>query len=151
MVIDLIIIATRCRLITEEVDGLKTLALQMSQAKSLIPALREDIDRDLASNAKLKAILVETLAKLLDQLRANSQLGIKLGKGQTLIVRAVTANGRDVDHAVAVLDEGATLHRNIQVSKVVQSELEELLILVLAQELDKALPTSVNTKILHIV
>lgn len=56
----------------------------------------------------------------------------------TLLVAGVTADRRDVDHAVAELDEGATLDGDIEVSKVVQAEVGKLLPLVLADPLDEA-------------
>lgn len=58
--------------------------------------------------------------------------------GGALVVARVSANGADVDHAVAELDEGAALDGDVEVRDVVQDELDQLLVLRLADPLDEA-------------
>lgn len=50
------------------------------------------------------------------------------------------ADGGDVDHAVAELDKGAPLHGTVDLAHVPQAEVHELLVLVLAQPGDEAVP-----------
>ena len=56
-----------------------------------------------------------------------------------LLHTGVPADRRHVDHAVAELDEGAALDRDVQVRHVVQQEPHQPLVLVLAEPLDEAL------------
>jgi hypothetical protein len=55
-----------------------------------------------------------------------------------LLGGGVTADGADVDHAVAELDKGAALDRDVEVGDVVEAEVGELLVLVLADPADEA-------------
>lgn len=50
----------------------------------------------------------------------------------TLFLTAVASNGAHVEHAVAELDERATLDGDVKVSNVVQDKIDELLELGLA-------------------
>lgn len=45
-----------------------------------------------------------------------------------LLLAAVAADGRHVEHAVAELHERAALHRQVQVRNVAQAEVDELLL-----------------------
>lgn len=69
-----------------------------------------------------------------------SDLGIlvKLLKVVALLVAGVTANGADVDHAIAEFDKGTALDGDVEVGDVVEAEVCELLVLVLANPLDEA-------------
>lgn len=62
-------------------------------------------------------------------------VGLKL---VALLVAGVTADGADVDHAVAELDKGAALDGDVEVGNVVQHKVGELLVLGLAEPLDEA-------------
>lgn len=55
-----------------------------------------------------------------------------------LLRARVPADGADVDHAVAELNECAALDGDVQVGNVVQAESDQLLVLVLADPLDEA-------------
>ena len=54
-----------------------------------------------------------------------------------LFYARVTPNGAHIDHAVPELDECATLLWDFEIRNVVQDELDELLVLFLAQPLDE--------------
>jgi len=85
-----------------------------------------------------KTKVSEALLELLDKLGAHLVdlvVGLKV---VALLGGGVAADGRDVDHAVAVLDEGAALDGDVEVGDVVQDEAHELLVLVLANPLDEA-------------
>ncbi len=77
---------------------------------------------------------LEDLDKLLPHLGA---LVVRL-KLVALLVARVAADGADVDHAVAELDEGAALDGDVEVGNVVQDKVGELLVLGLADPLDEA-------------
>jgi hypothetical protein len=56
----------------------------------------------------------------------------------SLLCAGVSADGADVDHAVAELDKGSSLDGDVQVGNVVQDKIDQLLVLVLADPLDEA-------------
>lgn len=78
--------------------------------------------------------LLENSNKLLSNLGL-LVVGLKL---VSLLGAGVSADGADVDHAVAELDKGSSLDGNVQVGNVVQDEVGKLLVLVLANPLDEA-------------
>lgn len=55
-----------------------------------------------------------------------------------LLNRSIPANRAHIDHAIAELHKRAALHGDIQVGDVVQDELDQLLVVVLADPLDEA-------------
>ena len=71
--------------------------------------------------------------------RPDASLQVKALKLVALFLAAVAADGRDIEHAVPELDEGAALDGDVQVSDVVQDEVDQLLELVLPQVLLQAL------------
>lgn len=56
----------------------------------------------------------------------------------SLLCAGITTDRRDVDHAIAELDEGSSLDWNVQIRNVVQDEANELLIVVLSNPLNEA-------------
>ena len=86
----------------------------------------------------LQTQMTETLTQLGDKLLADLGLLIILLKGIALIGASIPANGADIDHAIAELDEGAALDGDVEVGNVVQAEVGELLVLVLAEPADEA-------------
>ena len=82
--------------------------------------------------------VAETLLQLLDELLPNLGLLVKSLKIVALLDAGVPADGADVDHAVPELDEGAALDGDVEVGDVVQAEVDELLVLLLADPADEA-------------
>ena len=82
--------------------------------------------------------MAEALAQLLDEGLAHAVLNVVLLVGVALGGARVTANGRNVDHAVAELDKGAALDGDVEVGDVVQHEAHQLLVLLFADVLDEA-------------
>lgn len=82
--------------------------------------------------------MAEPLAQLLDEGLADLVLEVVGLVVEALLGGGVAADGGDVDHAVAELDEGAALDGEVEVGDVVQDEADELLVGVLAQPLDEA-------------
>lgn len=79
-------------------------------------------------------LLLENRNKLLSDLGL-LVVGLKL---VSLLCAGVPADGADVDHAVAELDERSSLDGDVQVGDVVQDKVGQLLVLVLADPLDEA-------------
>lgn len=78
------------------------------------------------------------LPQLLDKQLAHAVLLVVFFVLVALGDARVAADGRDVDHAVAELDEGAALDGDVEVGDVVQHEAHQLLVLLLANVLDEA-------------
>ena len=74
---------------------------------------------------------------VLDKLLANAVLEIVLLVLVALLDAGVTTDGADIDHAVAELDESTALLRDLEVGDVVEDELDELLVRLLADPLDE--------------
>lgn len=56
----------------------------------------------------------------------------------SLVEASVSANGADINHSVAKLDEGTTLFRNLQVRDVFKAEVDQLLVSFLSNPLNEA-------------
>ncbi len=82
--------------------------------------------------------VAEALPKLLYHGGAHLVLVVVLEEVKTLLLARVTANGADIDHAVAELDERAALDGDVQVGNVVEDERGQLLVLLLSDPLDEA-------------
>lgn len=142
---DLVIVTTLEGLVTKEVHSgigdtarLLGLALQVLQAVCLVPASGEHVERNLAADAEGEAQVTEALAQLLDKSLANLVLLIEDLVVNALLNAGVPTDRRHVDHAVAELDKGTALDRDVQVGDVVQAERGELLVLVFTNPLDEA-------------
>ena len=83
---------------------------------------------------KMAKLFLESGHKLF----SNLGLFIKRLKLIALLVARVTTDGANIDHAVAKLDKRAALDGDIQVGNVVQAEVDQLLVLRLADPLDEA-------------
>lgn len=157
---DLIVITSLVALVAEEVDGgvvdatgLILLVLDMLQGERLVPALGEDVKGDLAADGvsafvslglvdevgrySRQAHVREGLLDVLDEFLPYAVLQVMLLILVPLLDACVPADGADVDHAVPELNKGTPLLRDFEVRNVVQYELDELLVLVLADPLDE--------------
>lgn len=81
--------------------------------------------------------MAEALLQSLDKLLADLGVLVKLLKVVALLGAGVATNGADVDHAVAELDKGAALDGEVEVGDVMEAEVGEFLVLVLADPLDE--------------
>ena len=106
-------------------DFIELLFLNVTQAEGLVPAVGEDVERNLAADGERQAVVGELLPQDLDELRADARLlqgapvslceGLLQGRRHahlikrlelvSLLDRRVTPNRAHVDHAVAELDE----------------------------------------------
>lgn len=82
--------------------------------------------------------VAETLLESLDELLSNSSLLVESLKVVSLLCASIATNRGDIDHAVSELNKGSALDGDIQIGDVVQAEVDELLVLVLANPLDEA-------------
>jgi hypothetical protein len=125
--VDLIIITTLIRLITKEmnrlvIDAVLPLLLLRDkvQAVRLVPARGEDVEADLPADGVCEAVVRERLFQRAHHGGADVVLDVVLLVLVALLGGGVAADGRDVDHAVAELDEGAALDGDVEVGDVVQ-------------------------------
>ena len=81
------------------------------EAEGLVPALREHIERDLTSNRELQVQVGELFFQLSDKCFTHIGRLIILLELVALSLRAVAANRANIDHAIAELDECATIGR----------------------------------------
>lgn len=124
--VNLPIIASRVRLVPEEVnlivhDAAASLLLcHMLEAVCLVPARGEHVERDLTANRVREAEVWERFLELGDHGGADLVLDVVGLVVVALLGGGVAADGGDVDHAVAELDEGAALDGNVEVGDVVE-------------------------------
>ena len=125
--VDLPVISTLVGLVTKEVDLVvddtreSLLRLNVSQAVGLVPTSGEYVERDLTTNGVCKAVVRERFLELRDHGFPDLVFEIVLLVFVTFFSRCVTADGRDVDHAVAELDKGAALDGNVEIGDVVEN------------------------------
>lgn len=145
VLVDFVVVAALGRLVAEKVNvlvgdavGLLGLVFEVLEAVRLVPAGREDVKRDLASNGECQAPVPKLFLEHRHKLFAHLGLFIILLEFVALLVARVAADGANIDHAVAKLDKGAALDGNLQVSDVAQHKVGELLVAGLADPLDEA-------------
>jgi len=68
---DLVVVAARIRLVSDEVDLLKTFILNVLECIGLVPAPREDVERDLAADGIREVVFREFFLEDLDEFAAN--------------------------------------------------------------------------------
>ena len=165
VLVDFVIVATLVALVTIEVD-LVVLLLNILEAEGLVPALGEDIERDLATNGELQVEVGELRTESSDE--SISDLGglIEVLESITLLSGAVSADGRNVHHTVTVLKESSSVKKqrvsinrniflfhlpldgNVQVGDVLEREVDQSLEVGLTEVRAEVLPGELNT-VLH--
>mmetsp|Transcript_1729 Transcript_1729/g.6659 ORF Transcript_1729/g.6659 Transcript_1729/m.6659 type:complete len:229 (+) Transcript_1729:110-796(+) len=106
---DLVVVAALVGLVAEEVNLVEVGVADEVEAEGLVPALGEDVERDLAADREGEIEVGELLLHGLDHGGSDVVFLVVLLEGVALFARAVAADGRDVEHALAELDEGAAL------------------------------------------
>lgn len=81
--------------------------------------------------------MTKALPQLSDKRLSNLRLLVVRLKLLALLDAGVSADGADVDHAVAELDKGAPLDGDVEIGDVVEAEVGKLLVLVLADPADE--------------
>lgn len=82
--------------------------------------------------------MTESLLESCDELLSYSGLLVESLEVVSLLGAGITTNRGDIDHAISEFNKGSTLDGDIQIGNVVQTEVDELLVLVLANPLDEA-------------
>ena len=103
------VVAALKGLVAEEVDLIEITLVEELQAVRLVPAGREDIERDLTADAEREVEVLELLLHGGDHVLADVVLQIELLVVISLLARAVATNGGDVEHTRPELNEGPTL------------------------------------------
>lgn len=101
----LVVVAALKSLVAKEVDLLEAVGLNLSQTESLVPALREDVEADLAAYWEDQIVVGELALEHLDELLSDLVyfvVGLKL---IAFGLRGASAARRYVYKAVASLDE----------------------------------------------
>src|SRR5690242_4012734 len=124
--VDLVVVTALVRLITKEVDSLVVdavlpllLLCNEVQAVCLVPAGREYVEGDLPADRVCEAIVGEGLLQRAYHGRADVVFDVVCLVLVSLLGRSVTADRRDIDHAVAELDECTALDGDVEVGNVV--------------------------------
>jgi hypothetical protein len=124
--VDLPVVTARIRLVSEEVDLVihdatsSLLFRNVLEAVCLVPASGEHIERDLSADGVCEAEVGECLLELCDHSGPDVVLNVVGLVVVALLDRGVTADGRDVDHAIAELNKRTALDWNIEVGDVVK-------------------------------
>lgn len=161
IVVDFIVIPTLEGLVSEEVNGLVFHArdvlflLNLLEAVCLVPAVREDVEGDLAANRVAKRSIREVSVRIrsvldirepvvgelrsqrLHHLGSYPMLQVVLVVLMPLIIARVSADRTHVHHSVPELHEGTSLLRDVQVGDVMEAEVRELAVFLLAEPFDE--------------
>ncbi len=124
--INLPIVSALIRLVAKEVNLVihdaraLLLGLDMAQAVRLVPARGEHVEGNLPADRVCEARVGEGFFQLGDHGRADVVGDVVGLVFVALVGRGVAADGGNVDHAVAELDEGAALDGDVEVGDVVE-------------------------------
>lgn len=118
------IISAFSSFIPKEMNFTEIVFFQVTQAEGLVPTLREGIDRNLATDGILQAVIGEFGFKGLDQIETDRVGLVEFFKGQTFFVRTIATDWRNVDHGVAEFDKTSTFNWEIQVGNVTKNEID---------------------------
>jgi hypothetical protein len=124
--INLPIISTGVRLITKEVNLIihnttpSLLLCKMVEAVCLVPTSGEHVEGNLSADGVCETEVGEGFLELGDHGGADVVLDVVDLVVVAFLDGGITADGGDVDHAVAELDEGAAFDGDVEVGDVVE-------------------------------
>ena len=122
-------------------------AFDKLEAERLVPADGENVERDLATDRETQVHIGELSPKRLNEGFAHAGSLVELLELIALLLRAVAPDWAHVNHAVAELDEGAALDRDVEISDVVQDEVDESLETILPQVLVDTLLLNLDSEL----
>mmetsp|Transcript_13087 Transcript_13087/g.15804 ORF Transcript_13087/g.15804 Transcript_13087/m.15804 type:complete len:218 (+) Transcript_13087:337-990(+) len=134
---DLVIIATLICLVAKEMNLL--VVFQETEAICFIPALREHVKANLATDGICEVVIRELLLECFHHLLPHPSTLIKLLELIAFFLTAVASNRRYVEHASTEFDEGPSLDGDLEIRDIVENEVDKLLQFLLAQEILQAL------------
>ena len=123
---DLKIVTAFICLVPEKVDGRKVLVKEL-KAVGFVPAAREDVEGNLATDRKSQIQVSKLLLQRCDHGFTDTCFEIVFLEGITLLLTAVPTDGGHVEHPVPEFDEGPSFHRDLEVRNVVQDKIDETL------------------------
>ena len=123
----LVVIAAYEGLVSEEVNLVILAFFHKIQGECLIPAGRKHVERYLAADGKSKIKIFEFFSHGFHHIFSNVVLQVIHFVLVPLLSAAISADRRNVQHSCPELYEGASFNRDIQVSYVMESEVDNLL------------------------
>ena len=112
------------RLVSEEMD--LVVILQELQAVRLVPSLGDHVEGNLTSNQVDEVEIGKLLLQHLHHLLSHVVLLVVGAKRVALLLRAIATHRADIDHSGTELNERSALHGNIQLAEVTETEVDEL-------------------------
>ena len=100
----------------------------MSQTIGLVPSFWKNVERDLSSDGIGQIEVRKCALQVSDKVFSNVVGQVELLKLQALLVAAVPAYGRDVDHSITVLQESAPLPWDVQLGHVQKDSIDKFLV-----------------------
>ena len=131
LLVDLVVVTPFIGFVAEEIDFI--VLLQESQAVSFVPTDGEHIKTDLASDRVLDSQIRELFLESSYEIFANRKLQVVFFVLISFFLRTVSSNRRNVDKSSTVLNKSASFDWNIEISDVMQAEVDEFLEFVLSQ------------------
>jgi hypothetical protein len=135
---DLMIVTTLVALVTIEMNNV-IVFLNILQAETFVPSFWEDIKRNLSSNRELQVQTIHLLLESEHECLSDSSSLIVVFESVPLLLIAVSSDWGDVHHSISVFKERSSLDWDVQVSDVSQTEVNQLLQVVLTNMVLKAL------------
>mmetsp|Transcript_87863 Transcript_87863/g.253415 ORF Transcript_87863/g.253415 Transcript_87863/m.253415 type:complete len:233 (+) Transcript_87863:191-889(+) len=123
--VDLIVVAALEGLVPEKVDLIEVTLGQITQAISLVPTRREQVEGDLPADGEGQVQVRELLSHLCHHVFPNIVRQIELLELVALLSAAVPADRRQVQHALTELDEGPSLDGDVEVGNVPQGPVDD--------------------------
>lgn len=136
---DFVVIPSFKRFVPKEMDFIEVLRFDELQTIRFVPSLWKHIETDLATDRKGQVEIRKLLSHLFDHGLAHFVLQVKLFVIIAFGTGAVASDRRNVQHSTAELDERSSLHRYIQLGKVIQCPVHNALDVVFSQELGDGL------------
>lgn len=127
VLVNLVVVAAGFRLVAKEVNFLKLSAGDSREAERFVPAVWVNVEADHPTDGVSEIDIMEFTFEVRNHLRPHLVFLVELVKDYSLIWRALPADGANVHHSVAVLDESPALKRKFKVGDVSKHEADEAL------------------------
>ncbi|KAH3667606.1 hypothetical protein OGATHE_003129 [Ogataea polymorpha] len=135
--VDLVVVASLVGLVTKEVDLLEALAFYVTQTIGFVPASRENVKRNLATDGVSQSQVWEIVLESLNHLLSDLVLQVVLLVVISLLGGGVSSNWRNIDHTLSEFNKRSSSDRQVQIGKVSQDKLDQLVVLLFANPANK--------------